>query len=337
MGCDLLLLLYFQPGGRARLAAPSQPGLATASRPPRSWPGGCTQGAGGAGGGPKRAGSDPHLWLPEASTAATPGGTRKPWQATGPPAAAGGAAPRSAFALSVLPTPVEAARPGLPAGGPGRRRGRPPSSRPGGGNRAPQPLPPRPEGSGDTDPPSPALRRGEQHRPPSRPAVGCLPLSPATAATSRSAAAHSPSKRSRGIAMLRFSSIVPAPPSSPLSSRRREGLPPPAQGAAATAAKAVPRRRPPPDSPGRLRGRSKFWLWLRPGRAAGGDGAVGRVGSGAVRCGADAAAERCPPAGAARRLLNPCRSARPPVPPQPPPSPPGNGALGRSPRAVLPL
>lgn len=69
-----------------------------------------------------------------------------------------------------------------------------------------------------------------------------------------------------------------------------------------------------------------------------GDGAGwwGRVGSGPLR------------SGRRRRAISPCRlgrrgatlrgrSVRPSVPAQPPPPPSGNGALGRSPRAVLPL
>lgn len=117
-----------------------------------------------------------------------------PVAARGPAAAAPGgpgAAPgRSCPAtLSALPTLQEAAGRELPAGRPGS---------------AQEPCPAAP-------PAAPRLSGGSASPPP-----GCQPRSPATAATSRSAAAQSPSTRSRGIAMLRFSSIAPAPPSSPL-------------------------------------------------------------------------------------------------------------------------
>lgn len=72
--------------------------------------------------------------------------------------------------------------------------------------------------------PLPAARpRGyAEPRPPVAASAPCprraVSASPAATAPSRSAAAHSPSKRSRGSAMLRLSSISPAPPSSPGSS-----------------------------------------------------------------------------------------------------------------------
>lgn len=132
--------------------------------------------------------------------------------------------------------------------------------------------------------PRPSAGSGHAPRPPAdRP-----PLSPATAATSRSAAAHSPSKRSRGIAMLRFSSIAPAPPSSPQLPASR-GLPPPAQAAAATAAKA------PPGGCG-----DSQTSGCGSGRGDGQEAPPGVDGAGQpgrVRCG------RC------RRAVSPCRRA----------------------------
>lgn len=156
----------------------------------------------------------------------------------------------------------------------------------------------RQEPSPDAPPAAPGVSGGS-----APPPAGSQPRSPATAATSRSAAAQSPSTRSRGIAMLRFSSIAPAPPSSPCS-RRRGRLPPPGQ-AAATAAGAALRRRPIAGSPGRLRGRSNFWLRrgeprenpLRGTARIGGVGS-GRVGSAPVR------------SGRRRRAISPCRLGR---------------------------
>lgn len=170
-----------------------------------------------------------------------------------------------------------------------------------------------------------------------RPPASCQPLSPATAATSRSAAAHSPSKRSRGIAMLRFSSIAPAPPSSPS-----------APGAAGDSHR--PRKQQQLRQP-LLGARHGTPPWRLPGTlkllAAAPAGASRRT----VPPGGDEAARsgpvRSPPPGSlplparSRSAASPHGSTRRSVgrsvPPQPPPSPPGNGALGRSLRAVLPL
>lgn len=145
---------------------------------------------------------------------------------------------------------------------------------------------------------------------------------------------------------------------------RRPGAPQPtvpARGAAgwpcSASAPSLPHHHPPPSSrrrggshrPRRRRRRQRLRL-LREAAgtlkllAAAPAGAMGRrprLGStervSRGGCVAGAAAGRSPPAGAQPPLSSTSARVRTPAAPRSPPSPPGNGALGRSPRAVLPL
>lgn len=217
-----------------------------------------------------------------------------PVAARGPAAAEPGGPRRRARPL--LPGDPQRAADTRRGGGAGAARGQ---TRPGGRSRARSPS--RRTGvSGGSAPPPP----------------GCQPRSPATAATSRSAAAQSPSTRSRGIAMLRFSSIAPASPSSrsapgaaggshrPCGRRRQR----PGQRRVAARHRARPRGYGDAQTSGSGRGEPRENL-LR------GDGA-GRLGSGRVRSGPLAAAGRSPPAGLAAATPL-CGSVRPSVRPCP--------------------
>lgn len=278
----------------------------------------------------------PHLWLPELPRPpqrADPAPGR-PCPATGPrgtQAAAGGAAPRSAVALSGLPTPVEAARRGLPAGGTRPAAGQHTTTPPPLTARRREPCPTAsPSGvRGSTAPPPPALSRGDRQRPPARRRV----VRPSHLPRRRRPGAPQPTVPTRGAAGSPCSASAPSLPHHhpPHSSRRRGGLPPPAQAAAAgtttTAAQSAPRRRPPTGLPREAEGTLKLLAAVpagarggRPRRGREDDGAVGRVGSSEVRCGAGAAAGRSPPSGlplparsrrgAARRLLHAGPSVR---------------------------